>query len=141
MVVIVDYVALHGEQAEQRLLMDMLYGECPDLLFVNGLPFEQYARQGLLEDLYAYLDADEALSREDLTQNLLCALETDGALYCLPQTYLLDTAVGLQETVRGKEGWSMTAFLDTAQAHPEITSIFAQENGQGMLELLLLHAM
>lgn len=136
----VDYDALHGEQAEQRLLMDMLYGECPDLLFVNGLPFEQYARQGLLEDLYTYLDADEALSREDLTQNLLCALETDGALYCLPQTYLLDTAVGLQETVGGKEGWSMTAFLDTAQAHPEITSIFAQENGQGMLELLLLHA-
>lgn len=136
----VDYDALHGEQAEQRLLMDMLYGECPDLLFVNGLPFEQYARQGLLEDLYAYLDADEALSREDLTQNLLCALETDGALYCLPQTYLLDTAVGLQETVGEKEGWSMTAFLDTAQAHPEITSIFAQEDGQGMLELLLLHA-
>ena len=136
----VDYDALHGEQAEQRLLMDMLYGECPDLLFVNGLPFEQYARQGLLEDLYAYLDADEALSREDLTQNLLCALETDGALHRLPQTYLLDTAVGLQETVGGKEGWSMTAFLDTAQAHPEITSIFAQENGQGMLELLLLHA-
>ena len=136
----VDYDALHGEQAEQRLLMDMLYGECPDLLFVNGLPFEQYARQGLLEDLYAYLDADEALSREDLTQNLLCALETDGALYCLPQTYLLDTAVGLQETVGGKEGWSMATFLDTAQAHPEITSIFAQENGQGMLELLLLHA-
>lgn len=136
----VDYDALHGEQAEQRLLMDMLYGECPDLLFVNGLPFEQYARQGLLEDLYAYLDADEALSREDLTQNLLCALETDGALYCLPQTYLLDTAVGLQETVGGKEGWSMTVFLDTAQAHPEITSIFAQEDGQGMLELLLLHA-
>lgn len=135
----VDYDALHGEQAEQRLLMDMLYGECPDLLFVNGLPFEQYARQGLLEDLYAYLDADEALSREDLTQNLLCALETDGALYCLPQTYLLDTAVGLQETVGGKEGWSMTAFLDTAQAHPVITSIFAQEDGQGMLELLLLH--
>ena len=136
----VDYDALHGEQAEQRLLMDMLYGECPDLLFVNGLPFEQYARQGLLEDLYAYLDADKALSREDLAQNLLCALETDGALYCLPQTYLLDTAVGLQETVGEKEGWSMTAFLDTAQAHPEITSIFAQEDGQGMLELLLLHA-
>lgn len=136
----VDYDALHGEQAEQRLLMDMLYGECPDLLFVNGLPFEQYARQGLLEDLYAYLDADEVLSREDLTQNLLCALETDGALYCLPQTYLLDTAVGLQETVGGKEGWSMTAFLDTAQAHPEFASIFAQEDGQGMLELLLLHA-
>ena len=136
----VDYDALYGEQAEQRLLMDMLYGECPDLLFVNGLPFEQYARQGLLEDLYAYLDADETLSRADLTQNLLCALETDGALYRLPQTYLLDTAIGLRETVGGMEGWSMTEFLDSVQTYPELASVFAREDGQGMLELLLLHA-
>ena len=136
----VDYDALYGEQAEQQLLMDMLYGECPDLLFVNGLPFEQYARQGLLEDLYAYLDADETISRADLTPNLLSALETDGALYRLPQTYLLDTAIGLRETVGGMEGWFMTEFLDSVQTHPELASVFAQEDGQGMLELLLLHA-
>ena len=136
----VDYDALYGEQAEQRLLMDMLYDDSPDLLFVNGLPFEQYARQGLLEDLYAYLDADETLSRANLTSNLLRALETDGALYRLPQTYMLDTAIGLRETVGGNEGWSMAEFLDTAQAHPEISSVFAQEDGQRMLELLLLHA-
>lgn len=136
----VDYDTLYGEQAQQRLLMDMLYGDCPDLLFVNGLPFEQYARQGLLEDLYAYLDADETLSRADLTPNLLSALETDGALYRLPQTYMLDTTVGLQENVGGVEGWTMAGFLDTVQAHPEISSVFAQEDGQGMLELLLLHA-
>lgn len=136
----VDYEMQYGEQADQQLLMDLLYGQSPDLLFVNGLPYEVYARQGLLEDLYPWIDADETLSRTDFTQNLLRALETDGALYRLPQTYMLDTTVGLQENVGGVEGWTMAEFLDTVQAHPEISSVFAQEDGQGMLELLLLHA-
>lgn len=34
----VDYEAQYGEQADQQLFMDLLYGDCPDLLFVNGLP-------------------------------------------------------------------------------------------------------
>lgn len=136
----VDYDAQYGEQANQQLLMDLLYGDCPDLLFVNGLPFAQYARQGLLEDLYTWIDADETLSRTDFTQNLLHALETDGALYRLPQTYLLATAAGLPDIVGGREAWSMTDFLDTAQAHPEIGSVFAQDDGASMLQLLLLYA-
>ncbi len=136
----VDYDAQYGEQADQQLLMDLLYGDCPDLLFVNGLPFAQYARQGLLEDLYPWIDADETLSRADFTQNLLHALETDDALYRLPQTYMLATAAGLPEIVGGHEAWSMADFLDTAQAHPEISSVFAQDDGISMLQLLLLYA-
>ena len=136
----VEYETQYGEQAGQQLLMDLLYGDCPDLLFVNGLPFAQYARQGLLEDLYAWIDADETLSRTDFTQNLLHALETDGALYRLPQTYLLATAAGLPEIVGCREAWSMADFLDTAQAHPEIGSVFAQDDGASMLQLLLLYA-
>ena len=136
----VVYVAQYGEQADQQLLMDLLYGDCPDLLFVNGLPFAQYARQGLLVDLYTWIDADETLSRTDFTQNLLRALETDGALYRLPQTYLLATVAGLPDIVGGREAWSMADFLDTAQAHPEIGSVFAQDDGASMLQLLLLYA-
>ena len=34
----VDYEAQYGEQADQQLLMDLLYGQSPDLLFVDGLP-------------------------------------------------------------------------------------------------------
>ena len=136
----VDYEVQYGEQADQQLLMDLLYGQSPDLLFVNGLPYEVYARQGLLEDLYPWIDADETLSRTDFTQNLLRALETNGALYRLPQTYLLETAMGLPETVGGEAGWTMAEFLDTVQAHPALTAVFAQEDGASMLQQLLLHA-
>ena len=135
-----DYYELYGEQAGQQLIMDMLYGDCPDLLFVNGLPFEQFARRGLLEDLYMYIDADGTISRADLVENLLLALETDGKLYCLPQTYQLGTAAGLPELVGGQTAWSMEAFLDTAQAHPELSAVFAQEDGASMLTLLLAYA-
>lgn len=34
----------------------------------------------------------------------------------------------------------MSDFLDTAQAHPEISSVFAQDDGMSMLQLLLLYA-
>ena len=136
----VDYEAQYGEQADQQLLMDLLYGQSPDLLFVNGLPYEVYARQGLLEDLYPWIDADETLSRTDFTQNLLRALETNGALYRLPQTYLLETAMGLPETVGGEADWTMAEFLDTVQAHPALTAVFAQDDGASMLQQLLLHA-
>lgn len=34
----------------------------------------------------------------------------------------------------------MSDFLDTAQAHPDISSVFAQDDGASMIQLLLLYA-
>ena len=34
----------------------------------------------------------------------------------------------------------MSDFLDTAQAHPEICSVFAQDDGASMIQTLLLYA-
>ena len=34
----------------------------------------------------------------------------------------------------------MSDFLDTAQAHPDISSVFSQNDGMSMLQLLLLYA-
>ena len=136
----VDYDSLYGEQASQKLLLDLLYGEAPDLLLLGGLPFEQYARQRLLCDLYDCVDADAALSRADFTPNLLRALETDGALYRLPQTYSLCSAAGSQTLVGGREGWTMTEFLDTAEAHPELSSVFAQPDGLELILSLVMQA-
>ena len=34
----------------------------------------------------------------------------------------------------------MSDFLDTAQAHPDISSVFAQDDGASMIQMLLLYA-
>ena len=39
-----------------------------------------------------------------------------------------------------QEAWSIADFLDTAQAHPEISSVFAQDDGASMIQTLLLYA-
>ncbi|MFR7742948.1 MAG: hypothetical protein ACLU3I_06435 [Acutalibacteraceae bacterium] len=135
----VDYEAQYGEQADQQLFMDLLYGDCPDLLFVNGLPFAQYARQGLLEDLYAWIDTDETLSRTDFTQNLLHALETGGALYCLPQTYLSQTVAWSARDRRRPGELVHDRLSDTRRNILKFPPVFAQDDGVSMIQTLLLY--
>ena len=48
--------------------------------------------------------------------------------------------MGLPETVGGEADWTMAEFLDTVQAHPALTAVFAQDDGASMLQQLLLHA-
>lgn len=62
----IDYAELYGDQASQRLQIDLIQGNAPDLLFVNGLPFEAYANRGILENLYEWIDADDSVNRDDL---------------------------------------------------------------------------
>ncbi len=69
------------ENGLEQLGLDIAAGDGPDVFDLRGLPVEQYVRRGYLEDLYPYLDAGPDLSREDLDQTLLRAMETDGALY------------------------------------------------------------
>ena len=71
-----DYAERYGEQALQQLQIDLTQGNAPDLLFLNGLPFEAYGKRGLLEDLYPLIDADESVDRGDFTENLLSELES-----------------------------------------------------------------
>src|SRR5699024_7767816 len=72
-----------------RLNTEIISGKAPDILVVDGLPVEQYAARGLLEDLYTYLDSDGELSRDDLYQSILSALEIDGKLYTAAPSFNL----------------------------------------------------
>ena len=90
----VDYQAEYGDQALTQLLMDLQGENCPDVLILNGLPYEALAKRELLTDLNLYLRGGKALQKEDLLPSLVAALETeDGALYRLPQSFSLETAV------------------------------------------------
>ncbi len=59
-----------------KLNTELLSGNVPDLLISSGLPVQQYAAKGLLEDLWQYIDADENVKRENLMTDVLNAAET-----------------------------------------------------------------
>lgn len=79
-----EYQAVHYNLNElDRLRADILAGECPDMILYDG---DNYSYPGintdndLFDDLYAYIDADETLSRGDFLPNLLEAMSRGGAL-------------------------------------------------------------
>lgn len=76
-----DYEEQYGDQALEQLQIDLLQGDSPDLLFVNGLPLKVFSSRGLLENLYAWIDSDDSLSLDDFTANLIVALENSNH-YC-----------------------------------------------------------
>lgn len=97
---VVDY-SVYGTQdsslSAAKLLADMVAGDIPDiydfsLSSIDTIPSSaQFARRGLLEDLYPYIDNDPELSREDFIPGVMSAMEIDGGLYELVPSFSLVT--------------------------------------------------
>ena len=137
-----DYAALYGNQALRQLQIDLTQGDAPDLLFVNGLPFEAYVRRGLLEDLYAWMDSDDSVSRDKFTQNLLAALESaDRKLYRMPQSYSIVTTAGLREIAGSRSEWTYAAVNEELAGNENLLSAFYGETGESLAVTLPLYMM
>ncbi|MCM1127744.1 MAG: ABC transporter substrate-binding protein [Lachnospiraceae bacterium] len=70
------------DDALKKLNTQIIAGEGPDLLCLNGLPIDSYVEKGLLKDISGLID--DLGKEEDLFENLFQALERDGVLYMAP---------------------------------------------------------
>lgn len=135
-----DYAELYGNQALQQLQLDLMQGNAPDLLFVNGLPFELYGKRGLLENLYAWMDADDSCASTDFTQNLLKALESaEHKLYQMPQSYSIVTTAGLRDLAGSRSEWTYAAVNEELANSKTLLSAFYGETGESLAVTLPLY--
>lgn len=141
----IDYAELYGDQASQRLQIDLIQGNAPDLLFVNGLPFEAYANRGILENLYEWIDADDSVNRDDFTDNLMKELESaDHNLYRIPQSYSIVTTAGTQAVAGSRTEWTYKAINDELANNKKILSAFYGEPRESLaltLPLYMIHTL
>ncbi len=122
------YLDYYDTAGLAQLGLDIASGEGPDILALDAAPVYQYIKDGLLEDLYPYIDADPDIGREDLDGTLLAALETEGALYELAPVAQLRTLIAAPGALDGVElAWS--ALLERFDQ-----DAFAGEGGSGLLE-------
>lgn len=136
----IDYQELYGDKAAQQLQIDLVQGSAPDLLFVNGLPMQAYAKRGLFENLYDWIDAEEDLSRDDFTANLLAALQTDAhSLYQLPQSYTIATTVGTKALAGSRDVWTFAAINDELEQNDTLRSAFYNRTQQMLVESLPMY--
>lgn len=85
------------EDALKKLNTQIMAGEGPDLLMLDGLPVDSYIEKGLLLDLSGLID--EILKEEELFENLLQVFEREDAIYAVPGEVSFPVMLGREKYV------------------------------------------
>lgn len=91
-----DYDAGYG-----KLMLDIIQGKAPDLITIYD---ENLARNGTYSDLYAFMQEDAELKKEDFVSNVLRVYEVNGRLHTIAPSFLVHTMWGAGSTVNGRKG-------------------------------------
>lgn len=140
---IVDYSVYASENDERastmKLTADIVAGNLPDLYDFSlssvdtVLSSATFARRGLLEDLYPFLDADPELSRDDLIPGVLSGMEIKGSLYEFVPQYSLVTTLASTSIVGTNEMLDYPALMQIANNSDFYESIFDKRNDRMFL--------
>lgn len=127
---VIDYSEYNTEDdysaGRTKLTTELLAGNTPDIIDLNGMPYTQLAAKGLLEDLYPYIDNDSEFGRDDLFPNVLKALEVNGGMYSTCSSFYLVTAIGAASVVGDAPGWTYEQFNEALASMPEGCEPFDQ---------------
>ena len=110
------YDDLGGEKTGlQRLTTDILAGNTPDIYDLSVLPYLPFYKNGLLEDLYPFIQSSDTVSLDDLVPSVIHSLEYNGCLYSLVPSYTITTMYG-PEALLGDTTWDTGAFIEIANS-------------------------
>ena len=132
-----DVRTAEARDAAQKLLSaEVASGQVPDI-WDTSLPIDLYARKGVLEDLWPWIDNDPEISRGDLMSHVLDCAGVDGKLYQIFNTFEIDTAAAPAGVVGNRTGWTLEEMLNYYEALPEGGSLM----GSTYSKLDLLYGM
>ena len=89
-----------------RLMRELMSGNLPDILVLEGINHRMLASRGLLADLGPFLESSDKLKREDFFPNLLQCGTLDGKLYAMAHSFTIDTVLANAALVGYEPGWS-----------------------------------
>ncbi len=103
-----------------KLSAEIAAGNMPDILDVSpDFPYNRYASNGILVDLYPYLENDSELSKDDFFENVLEATEVNGGLYMANSGFGVYTAVGAASIVGDEPGITYEEYFEALSKMPE----------------------
>ncbi len=97
-------------RAITRLNTELISGKIPDLMDLSNMPADAYARRGILEDLYPWLEGDEEISMEDYFRNVFSAMSIDGKLPYITSSVRIISVFADESLVEDKQGWTVEEF-------------------------------
>lgn len=126
--------AITKADAIRSLNTELMAGEGPDIVFLDGLPIEEYMEKGVLEDIGESVDALTEKG-EVLFENVVSAYKKDGKTYAVPVFFTVPIVVGDQSLASPKDVQPML------KKSREMTDSLVQalaNNAESSVPLLLL---
>ena len=82
--------------AMKNLNTELMSGEGPDILIMDGLDAENYIERGMLEDISGIME------KAGILENIQDAYEEeDGSIYCMPVRFVIPVLAGFSEEIDG----------------------------------------
>lgn len=113
------------EDPQKQMNLDIISGDVPDIIEMNGLSKSLYVKKGLLTDLYTFIDKDEEIKKEDFIDSVISTIEHDGKLYYLPTSFAINALAGPKKIFNGMEGWTYEEMEEKYKSMPK-GSMFMQ---------------
>lgn len=108
--------------AIRSLNTEIMAGEGPDILVLDGLPWEQYADKGILEEVSDLTKTD----KDNLFYNLVEACNTDGKIYAVPGTFAVPMVLGSKKIVEAGNTAALIKQLEAA-ASSDIPALYKND--------------
>lgn len=119
---------------------EIISGNGPDIISLNGMAVEQLASKGVLEDLTSYLDKSSVLKKEDLIENVLEGYTVSGILVGIPKQFNIETIVGRASDLGTEPGWALEEMMAYADEYPD-AALFSYGTKAAMLQYCLNYNM
>lgn len=109
--------------AISSLNTEIMAGNGPDVLILNGLPWKSYQEKGILENLSSGL---ETCTQEDkVFGNLFSAYQADGSQYVIPISFKIPVLIGEENVVSKVD--SIEELLRTAENTEDLPPFFRKK--------------
>lgn len=132
-----DYQAMWAD-ALNRLNNDITSNNCPDIIDLSGLNFQQLAAKGVFEDMNGFLEKSSKVSRSDFVENVLNAYTYDGKLISIPYSFQMQTVAGKASDVGSEMGWTVNELIAYADAHPD-AQLFDNVSKSQIMQYLMIY--
>ncbi len=129
--------AVTRSDALKTLNTNIMAGEGPDVLILDGLPISSYIEKGLLMDIGDLVE--EADKAEGLFGNIVNAYKTDGSLLAVPTSFSIPVLIGRQsalEEINSLEELALAAEKDRENS-PENSHILGSMTNSTLLLTLI----
>lgn len=103
----------NGTAIISELQEDMLTGDLPDIMIIGNYDAADMAENGVLCDLYEFIDSDDTISRDTFVPNTLNCFERDGKLFSLPNRFYLNPGTVAKTKFVGTDtDWDTDDYVD-----------------------------